>query len=101
MTFSDFEAMRAEQSLYDRLGGHAGILKLIKPFYADVRQHNVLGPIFNSHTTDWPAHMILPAQPEKLMNRSVWNNSNGILPVNDCRPGRNGVPDGWRGKICG
>ena len=49
--------MNAEQSLYDRLGGHAGILKLIKPFYADVRQHNVLGPIFNAHITDWPAHL--------------------------------------------
>ena len=54
--------MCAEQSLYDRLGGHAGILKLIKPFYADVRQPNVLGPIFNSHITDWPAHM------EKIAN---------------------------------
>jgi hemoglobin len=49
--------MTETSPLYDRLGGHAGILKLIKPFYADVRQHNVLGPIFNSHVTDWPAHM--------------------------------------------
>ncbi|HEV2692726.1 MAG TPA: group III truncated hemoglobin [Verrucomicrobiae bacterium] len=49
--------MNEETPLYDRLGGHAGILKLIKPFYADVRQHSVLGPIFNSHVTDWPAHM--------------------------------------------
>ena len=44
-------------SLYDRLGGHDGILKLIKPFYADVRQHNVLGPIFNARIQDWPAHL--------------------------------------------
>src|SRR4051812_15659873 len=44
--------MSPEQSLYERLGGHVGILKLIKPFYADVRQHNILGPIFNSHITD-------------------------------------------------
>lgn len=44
-------------TLYDRLGGHAGILKLIKPFYADVRQHAVIGPVFNSHITDWPAHL--------------------------------------------
>jgi len=51
------DSMSAEQSLYDRLGCHDGILKLIKPFYADVRQHNVLGPIFNSHITDWPAHL--------------------------------------------
>ena len=46
-----------ERSLYERLGGHAGILQLIKPFYADVRQHAVIGPIFNSHVKDWPAHL--------------------------------------------
>lgn len=44
-------------SLYDRLGSHDGILKLIKTFYVDVRQHAVLGPIFNSHIHDWPAHL--------------------------------------------
>jgi len=44
-------------SLYDRLGGHDGILKLIKTFYVDVRQHAVLGPIFNSRIQDWPAHL--------------------------------------------
>jgi hemoglobin len=46
-----------DKSLYERLGGHDGILKLIKPFYADVRQHAVIGPIFNSHIQDWPAHL--------------------------------------------
>ena len=44
-------------SLYDRLGGHEGILKLIKPFYADVRQHAVIGPIFNARITDWNEHL--------------------------------------------
>lgn len=44
-------------TLYDRLGGHDGILKLIRPFYADVRQHAVLGPIFNAQIHDWPAHL--------------------------------------------
>ncbi len=44
-------------SLYERLGGHAGIRKLIDPFYMDVRQHAVLGPIFNAHIQDWPAHL--------------------------------------------
>jgi hemoglobin len=44
-------------SLYERLGGHEGILKLLKPFYLDVRQHAVLGAIFNSHIQDWPAHL--------------------------------------------
>lgn len=44
-------------SLYRRLGGHDGILKLIKPFYADVRQHALLGPIFNAQIKDWDAHL--------------------------------------------
>lgn len=44
-------------SLYDRLGGHKGILRLIRPFYADIRQHAVLGPIFNARIHDWPAHL--------------------------------------------
>jgi hemoglobin len=45
------------KSLYDRLGGHDGILRLIRTFYVDVRQHAVLGPIFNAHIHDWPAHL--------------------------------------------
>jgi hemoglobin len=47
----------SEPLLYERLGGHEGILKLIKSFYVDARQHAVLGPIFNSHIQDWPAHL--------------------------------------------
>jgi hemoglobin len=47
----------AESTLYERVGGHEGILKLIRPFYADVRQHAVLGPIFNAHIQDWPVHL--------------------------------------------
>jgi hemoglobin len=46
-----------DKALYGRLGGHEGILRLIKPFYADIRQHAVLGPIFNAHIHDWPAHL--------------------------------------------
>ena len=49
--------MNGECSLYERLGGHDGILKLIKSFYVDARQHSVLGSIFNSHIPDWPAHL--------------------------------------------
>lgn len=44
-------------SLYNRLGGHAGILALMKTFYADARRHAVLGPIFNSQIQDWPVHL--------------------------------------------
>ena len=44
-------------SLYERLGGHEGILKLVSSFYADVRQHAVIGPIFNAQIKDWNAHL--------------------------------------------
>ncbi len=49
--------MSEERSLYERLGGHEGILKLIRPFYMDVRQHALLGPIFNAQVQDWSAHL--------------------------------------------
>ena len=44
-------------TLYERLGGHTGIAELLRTFYADVRQHTVLGPIFNARIHDWPAHL--------------------------------------------
>ena len=44
-------------SLYELLGGHAGILGFIRPFCMDVRQHAVLGPIFNAHIKDWETHL--------------------------------------------
>lgn len=44
-------------SLFDRLGGRAGIDKLLFDFYADVRQHSVIGPIFNARISDWPVHL--------------------------------------------
>jgi len=44
-------------SLYQRMGGHEGILAFIRPFYIDVRQHDVLGPIFNTHIKDWESHL--------------------------------------------
>ncbi len=44
-------------TLYERLGGHAGIQRLLRSFYADARQHAVLGPIFNARIPDWPAHL--------------------------------------------
>lgn len=29
---------------------------MVAAFYAEVRQHAVLGPIFAAHVVDWPAH---------------------------------------------
>lgn len=44
-------------ALFDRLGGRPKLLELLRYFYADVRQHAEIGPIFNAHITDWPAHL--------------------------------------------
>ena len=44
-------------SLYERIGGRAGLLQLLRYFYADVRQHETIGPIFQRLIADWPAHL--------------------------------------------
>jgi len=44
-------------TLYERIGGHYGLALLLRRFYADVRQHNEIGPIFSENIEDWPAHL--------------------------------------------
>lgn len=44
-------------SLFERIGGRAPLLHLLRHFYADVRQHHEIGPIFAAHIADWPAHL--------------------------------------------
>jgi hemoglobin len=43
--------------LYQRIGGHEGILNLLCHFYADVRQDPLIGPIFNAQIKDWEEHL--------------------------------------------
>jgi hemoglobin len=47
-----------KESLYLRIGGHEGIARLLKHFYADVRQHRVIGPIFLAKIDNWPEHLL-------------------------------------------
>jgi hemoglobin len=49
---------QAENNLYHRIGEKEGIAKLLHHFYADVRQHNIIGPIFNKQIKDWPTHLL-------------------------------------------
>ncbi len=58
-----------EPTLYDRIGGRAGLALLLRRFYADVRQHHLIGPIFNRTIHDWPAHL------EKIAD--FWSNVTG------------------------
>lgn len=30
--------------------------RVVRVFYAAIRRHEVLGPVFAAHVTDWPAH---------------------------------------------
>lgn len=45
-------------TLYDRIGGESGLAELLRHFYADVRQHAVLGPIFDARIQNWPEHLL-------------------------------------------
>ena len=44
-------------ALFARLGGRPRLQTLLRYFYADVRQHAELAPLFAAHITDWPAHL--------------------------------------------
>jgi hemoglobin len=44
-------------SLFARIGGRPALQKLLRHFYADVRQQNEIGPIFLAQIHDWPAHL--------------------------------------------
>jgi hemoglobin len=50
--------MIQKPSLYERIGKEQGIAKLLRHFYADVRQNAAIGPIFNRRIKDWPAHLL-------------------------------------------
>jgi hemoglobin len=47
----------SSSTLFDRIGGRAPLLKMLRYFYADVRQHAEIGPIFAAQIEDWPAHL--------------------------------------------
>lgn len=44
-------------SLYQRIGGREALDTLLRHFYADVRQQQLLGPVFIRHIDDWPEHL--------------------------------------------
>ncbi len=44
------------KSLYHRIG-RENLATLLRHFYADIRQHKLVGPIFNAQIEDWPAHL--------------------------------------------
>lgn len=43
--------------LFERLGGRPRLMHLLWHFYADVRQHREMAPIFAAHIRDWPTHL--------------------------------------------
>lgn len=63
------EAKLGAESLYERVGGRDRLMLLLRRFYADVRQHDVIGPIFNQTIHDWTAHL------EKIGD--FWSNVTG------------------------
>ncbi len=75
-----------EPTLYARLGGRDTLRRLLRHFYADVRQHQLIGPIFTRHISDWPTHL------EKIAN--FWSTVTGgpvvyagpVYPVHRAMP---------------
>lgn len=57
MTTNQPNLLESKTPLFERVGGRDGLMKLLNHFYADVRQHSLLGPIFNGMIEDWPAHL--------------------------------------------
>lgn len=49
--------MNFKPTLYDQIGGRPGLQNLLHHFYSVVRQHALLGPIFNQQIEDWPSHL--------------------------------------------
>jgi hemoglobin len=43
--------------LFERAGGKPALYRLLHHFYADIRQHRLLSPIFNSKIENWPEHI--------------------------------------------
>src|SRR5688572_30437756 len=50
--------MMQKLTLFDRLGGTERLRLLLHHFYADVRQHRVIGPIFEKHVGNWQQHIV-------------------------------------------
>jgi hemoglobin len=48
---------QGDPSLFDRIGRQEGISTLLRHFYADVRQHRLIGPLFNERIKNWPDHL--------------------------------------------
>jgi hemoglobin len=48
-----------EETLYTRIGGQAGLSRLVKWFYAKVRYEPEVAGIFKSHVHNWPEHIRL------------------------------------------
>lgn len=44
-------------SLFERVGGRPGLLRLLNHFYADVRQHSLIGPVFEAQVENWQEHI--------------------------------------------
>jgi hemoglobin len=64
--------MMNNQSLFVRLGGAERLRLLLHHFYADVRQHRGIGPIFDKHVGNWQQHIATIA--------AFWTRITGGIP---------------------
>jgi len=55
--YFEYMFMESAPSLFERLGGKPVLLRLLHHFYADVRQHRLIGPVFEAQVENWPEHI--------------------------------------------
>lgn len=57
MARSCIRMTESTSSLFERIGGEEALRPLLQHFYSDVRQHQIIGPIFLREVDDWPNHL--------------------------------------------
>lgn len=60
MTTTEYakDARRAKAEVAAQIGiDEALVSELVEIFYARIRSHKILGPIFETHVEDWPSHL--------------------------------------------
>lgn len=65
-------------TLYDRIGGHPGLSRLVKWFYAKLRYEPEVKDLFKRHVHNWPEHIRLIIEFWALMTGGPRNYPGGM-----------------------
>ena len=113
MYFIYIYCMEITEPLFERLGGRIALLRLLHHFYADVRQHQLLGPVFERQIENWPSTLkrllIFGSSPSReptgrripLVSATqlgtLLQDHRTVCVLNACKGGRSGADDPFAG----